>query len=220
MGHGGVLQRLGLHHVRTAVVAHHGEHVHVLRQLGIERDGQRGDPRTLVLRHGVERLEPAPVHGTRVAARHVGGDEGQAAFLRQVHERRVIGGMVLPQARQRIERRLVDLALQVAVQGGLVVGLDHFGTQHQRPAIGQVLRHLQLQPVRDGIVVQFAEQNHVGFAQHALEAFVGDLLSVAVEECVVRQHLGADESGAEDGQHGQRAHGEAMEGEVRLHGTK
>ena len=81
---------------------------------------------------------------------------------------------------------LIDLTAQVLVQGRLIVRLDHFRTHHQRSASCKIARDHQLQPVRDRVIVLFAEEDHIGIGHGAQEFLVRYLLAFCIEQLVGR----------------------------------
>ena len=145
-------QRLGLHHVGTAVVAHHGEHVHVLRQLGVEAMGSgaihaRSSSGTVSSASN----PPGSRHARSGAAMLVAMKGRPRSWPGQRAARNRWDGSST--AAPGVERRLVDLALQVAVQVAWSSASIISAPSTSGPRSARSFATSQLQPVRDGIVV-------------------------------------------------------------------
>ena len=134
----------------------------------------------------IERAQPRFRDVGRDRTRHVGGHDWQVVFARELDQRTVIGRVPRPRPRAFQELLFRDRSRRVLVEDGLHVALEHLERNHERHAAAhQPFDDGQLEPVRIGVVVLFAHEDHVGarhVGEHRLE--VREALVTRVEDAV------------------------------------
>ena len=131
-------------------------------------------------------------------ARGIGADDGHVVFAGELQQRAVVGGVVGPRAGLALEGGVGQLAGGVLGHQRLHVPLKHLHSDNQLAGLfqlQQVFGHLQLQPVRQGVVVLLAEEHHVGLGQLGQHLVVVGGLASGGEEAVGRPVAAQGEAG-------------------------
>ena len=183
---------------------HHLQHAAVAGQFGVVGDGQRGEVGQFVFGQGSEGVQAAAKDHAGVSAGDVRGDHAQEIVLRVVHQRLVIGAPVRPEAAaDLVDLFGLQLTHQVGENGLLLVGFEHLQAQHEGAVVVvvEVTEQHVLQPVGDGVVVAFPEEDHVSVGGGPQHFFILDGLAPLAEELVgegIFHGLGADAGAGEE----------------------
>ncbi len=148
--------------------------VHEARAIGIVgTDDFPRRVRALGRRQAVERGQANASHRRRQRAGDVGRDHRPAVRFRQFHERVIVRHVGGPGTRAREKILVADCASEILIYHRLNVPLEHFQREDDMTvALAERPEERQLDPVRRGIVVFLAEEDHLGGVRrrgHAIE---------------------------------------------------